>query len=99
LNGTVNPNGSTTAYWFEYGETSSYGSSIPVGEDGDAGSAGSAQPVNRSLSGLDPETTYHFRLVAENAAAKVEGDDEEFTTTAVRTPAEGVGGMMMMGVG
>ena len=30
LKGTVNPEGSATSYYFEYGTTESYGSKIPV---------------------------------------------------------------------
>ena len=64
LNGTVNPNGSDTHYRFEYGTTSSYGSSTP---SQDAGSASSATQVTASVTGLKANTAYLFRLVATNS--------------------------------
>jgi hypothetical protein len=45
--------------------------------------------LSHHLTGLSPQTTYHFRLMAENAAGTTEGDDQTFTTAAV--PASGCG--------
>jgi hypothetical protein len=36
--------------------------------------------VNAPLTGLAPGTTYHFRVVAENASGTVEGPDQTFET-------------------
>jgi len=66
LNGTVNPSGLATNYHFEYGTTSSYGSSTPVVS---AGSGSAAVAVNAAISGLITGATYHFRLVATNSDA------------------------------
>lgn len=82
LTGTVDPNAAATTYSFEYGTSASYGlqtSEQPAG-DGDAASDASA-PV----TGLTPLTTYHYRLVATNAAGVSRGEDRTFTTAA--TPA------------
>jgi hypothetical protein len=38
--------------------------------------------VSQLLTGLEPETTYHFRLVAESGSTTIEGPDEQFTTAA-----------------
>jgi hypothetical protein len=38
------------------------------------------QSVAESISGLEPNTTYHFRLVATNADGTTEGPDRTFTT-------------------
>jgi hypothetical protein len=75
----INPRGVATTYRFEYGPTSSYGTSVPI-PDGSAGSGSS--PVTRSaaIGSLQPLTTYHFRVVATNALGTVLGPDRTFTT-------------------
>jgi hypothetical protein len=85
LKGNVDPNGAATTYYFEYGTTEAYGSAIPVGKNGAAGSGLSPVAVSQALSGLEPETTYHFRLVAENEKGKSTGADQTFTTKALIT--------------
>ncbi|HVF78130.1 MAG TPA: hypothetical protein VNA28_07515, partial [Solirubrobacteraceae bacterium] len=60
LNGTVDARETPTSAYFEYGTTTSYGTSTPVQAfDGAIATAASA-----ALTGLQPATTYHFRLVA-----------------------------------
>ncbi len=80
LAGSVDPNGAATAYSFEYGETISYGTSVPARQDGDAGSGGTPVAVDEDISGLDAATTYHYRLVASNREGTDSGDDETFAT-------------------
>jgi hypothetical protein len=77
LTGRVNPNSQATTYWFEYGTTDSYGSQT---SPGNAGSGGDSVVVSEQISGLQPGTTYHYRLVAENASGRTEGADHTFTT-------------------
>jgi len=77
LQGSVNPNGEATSYWFEYGATSAYGHVTPSAS---AGSGFTDVSVGASLSELPPETTYHFRLVAQSAGGTSVGADREFTT-------------------
>ena len=79
LRGRIHPHGQQTTYRFEYGLTDSYDSFAPV-PDGDAGSGDAVQSVDESISGLDPSTTYHFRLVAENGTGPSESPDRTFTT-------------------
>ena len=88
LNGTVNPNGAPTSYWFEYGTSRSYG--LRTGSR-DAGSGDSNRPVSAGVSGLSASTTYHFRLIAQNAAGTARGADQTFTTPAAATPAAATG--------
>jgi hypothetical protein len=78
LNGTVNPNGETTTYYFEYGTDTSYGSAT---SSSSAGSGTSAVSVNAPISGLISDTTYHYRLVATNSEGTSYGDDKTFRTT------------------
>jgi hypothetical protein len=87
INGEVDPRGSSTVYWFEWGteDCSAPGAScqsIPAEHDASAGNGQLFKYVYRQLTGLTPGTTYHFRLVAENASGITEGPDEEFTTAS-----------------
>ena len=83
VNGTVNPNGAGTNYWFQYGTTTSYG--LQTGSHG-AGSGTSGRPVSAHISGLAAGTTYHYRLVAQNSAGTTDGQDQTFTTSAANAP-------------
>ena len=80
LNATVNPSGLQTTYHFEYGTTAAYGSRVPVSIDAVAGNGFRARRFSRTITGLQPGTTYHFRIVAENSLGVSEGADETFTT-------------------
>jgi subtilisin family serine protease/streptogramin lyase len=79
LNGTANPNGSETTYQFEYGTTTSYGSKIPVSPKS-IGSGASVVEVSQTPTGLSPNTTYHYRIAAENPAGTTYGGDKTLTT-------------------
>jgi phosphodiesterase/alkaline phosphatase D-like protein len=78
LNSTVNPNGSATTVYFEFGTTTSYGSKS---SSKSIGSGRSAQNVAIGIGGLAANTTYHVRVVAENANGSNRGSDVTFTTT------------------
>lgn len=80
LNGSINPNGLQTTYYFEYGATTSYGARVPVLVDGVAGSERVSREFSQSISGLAPRTTYHFRLVAENGIGQAVSADASFAT-------------------
>lgn len=82
LAGTVNSKGSPTSYHFEYGTTTAYGATTPAT---DAGSGTNAVAASASVSGLSPSTTYHYRVVASNAAGVAQGGDQTFTTAAAGT--------------
>ncbi len=79
LNGTVDPNGSTASYHFEYGTTTAYGLSSAGGEAGDGDAAA---PVAVGIEGHSAGTTYHYRLVAANGDGAAEGADRTFRTAA-----------------
>ena len=79
LNATVNPNGfEVTACNFEYGTTTSYGSSAPCAPS--PGSGSSPVAVSASTTGLTPFTTYHFRVSASGAGGASMSTDRTFTT-------------------
>jgi hypothetical protein len=77
VNGTVDPKGVATSYWFEYGETTGYGHAT---QHADVGSGAVPMSVLGRLGDLTPETTYHYRLVASNALGTTTSDDATFTT-------------------
>jgi hypothetical protein len=80
LGGTVNPNGADTSYYFQYGPTKAYGSQTSIA---DAGSGSGNVAVRLPISGLQPITVYHFRLVAVNAHGVATGTDDTFKTEKV----------------
>jgi len=83
LRGTVNPFGLSATYHFEYGPTTGYGSRIPVGHEALAGQGREPLPVEQMVEGLQPATTYHYRLVAESSAGTSFGADRTFSTDSV----------------
>jgi hypothetical protein len=85
LNGTVNPQGQATQYAFQWGPTAGYGHQTPVPATS-AGSTTTPQTVSAALTGLDPGTTYHFRIIAFNASGVATGTDQTFTTTGSPPP-------------
>ena len=91
LNGSVNPENQSTTYHFEYGTSTSYGTTIPV-PDRSAGSGGTAVNENAAVTGLAASTTYHYRLDATNATGTTQGSDQQFTTSS-----SGAGGSVAFG--
>jgi len=97
LQANINPHGFDTTYHFEYGPTTSYGSSLPV-PDTDIGSGFGDQSVSQSISGLQLSTTYHFRVVATSSQGTVDGPDQTFTTEpAALIDGQSVGGVQVTG--
>jgi hypothetical protein len=84
LNGSVNPNGSTTTASFQYGTTTSYGAT--TASQG-VGAGSSSVAVLVSVGSLSCNTVYHFRLTATNNAGTTNGADQAFTTGACVTSA------------
>jgi streptogramin lyase len=90
LTGIVNPNrsdGKSASYHWEVGTTTAYlleealgSKSLPSG----------TVPVEVStpLTGLNPETTYHYRLVASSPSGTTYGADHTFTTSRWSTQEE-----------
>jgi DNA-binding beta-propeller fold protein YncE len=77
LSASVDPNGYNTTYRFEWGTSTSYGTSVPV-PDADIGAGTNIVPVTTRLSGLSTNTTYHWRFVAQNANGTTTGVDHTF---------------------
>lgn len=86
----INPNGGDTTYFVEYGP-----------EDCDLSACARAplpvaalpkplgsQTVSIQIAGLGPDTSYHYRLVAENALGEVQGAEDVFRTYSPDSTAD-----------
>ncbi len=79
LNGSVNPNSSSTTAWFEYGQTQSLGSTTSTSA---IGGGTSQTSFSATASSLSSNTTYYYRAVAQNSYGTVRGSILSFTTVA-----------------
>lgn len=77
LKGGVNPHGIPTVYAFQYGTTTGYGTQTSPAS---VGNGAKGVDVSQTITGLSPGVTYHYRLIAKNAAGTTKGEDETFTT-------------------
>jgi hypothetical protein len=94
INAQVDPRGSATVYWFEWGTADCSANpcaALPPEHDASAGAGQTYAYVIRHLSGLSPNTTYHFRVVARSASGTTTGDDQTFTTAAPEPPCSNPG--------
>ncbi len=82
LIGAVDPNGTPTSVYFEYGETTAYGQTTPVqvipgGTD--------VVDIEFTLAGLVAGTTYHYRLVGTSSAGNAAGENVTFIVGQANT--------------
>jgi len=80
LYGYVVPEGQDSTYRFQYGTTAGYGATTPLGP---AGNGTASLRVSQPISGLQPGTVYHYRVVASNATGTTDGKDRAFTTARI----------------
>jgi hypothetical protein len=92
LHAVVNGFGVKTNVWFEYGVTPAYGSTISA--EPDLLETIESVFVSRTLAGLKPNSVYHYRVVAENVAGTVYGDNVTFST--ITTNVDKVGGDIVL---
>jgi hypothetical protein len=90
LNGTVahgapSCQASPATFQFEYGTTREYGSVTPVRASAVGGGTGPT-PVSASVTGVAPDTTFHYRLRATCGGAQTFGRDRAFTTATPPHP-------------
>jgi hypothetical protein len=83
LRAEIMPGGSETTYRFEYGTSDAYGQSTP--ESGSIGKDDFDHAASARVTGLQPGTTYHYRVVATNLLSPggTFGPDKTFTTSSV----------------
>ena len=72
---SVYPNGSATTAYIQWGTTASYGNSTTTTN---VGSGTSPVSLRQTLTGLQPGTLYHYRVVTINANGTTYGPDEIF---------------------
>jgi hypothetical protein len=80
LTGSVNPNGSGTSYYFQYGLTRMYGGQTTILN---AGAGIKNVHVSAAITGLQPLSVYHYRIVAVNGSGATIGKDRVLQTTKV----------------
>jgi len=96
LNGSVNPQGEATTYYFKYGTNPA-----SLSDSTDAVTTGSGSipvDVSENITDLISNQTYYFRIVAENPSGTSIGSDLSFSTgtassLAVIPPNQNVGTM------
>jgi hypothetical protein len=81
FNGIVNPNKLPTTVTFEYGITTSYGSTVTASQSPINGSTNTT--VSCNVNGLVAGTTYHYRVKAVNAIGTAYGNDMTFTLLGI----------------
>jgi hypothetical protein len=80
LHSELTAEGAPTQFFFEYGLEDCAISTCSQTQPKDMGSALSVSSVADVLNGLEPGTTYHYRVVAINQSGTVHGVDHTFTT-------------------
>lgn len=87
--------GLSTHYYFEWGPTTSYGTKTATPPGDDAGFGSGPQSISTPLTGLQSDTTYHYRVIATNSGGTSTGLDRTFTTVAAVTglTTDGVTGL------
>jgi phosphodiesterase/alkaline phosphatase D-like protein len=88
LHGTVNPNGRSTTYFFQWGLTTAYGA---VSVTHSAGAGTKNQAIHVTAGQLIPGTRYHYRLVASNGSGQTVGADHSFKTAGHPPPGVSTG--------
>lgn len=86
--GTVNPNGSPTSAWFEYGVAEGNLARLTAR---DVGSGFGEAPRTTQVIGLRSGTTYHYRLVAQNSYGITYGSILSASTTGAAPSTGGTG--------
>jgi hypothetical protein len=89
LDSRIDPQNSSTTYHFEYGAQGPCDvGSCESTEAQQAGSGGEFELVSQRIENLQPGTTYHYRVIAENAAGVSAGSDMTLTTRFSDAPLE-----------
>lgn len=82
LEALVNPNYQEATYAFEYATNNSLTGATTVAGAGPLPAGFGDQPTSVAIGGLQPRTTYYYRVVAENETGPTDGPIGEFTTLA-----------------
>jgi hypothetical protein len=88
LYGLVNPQGQATSYVFQYGATKGYGAQTALAP---LGGGTTTIKIAKAIAGLQPDTTYHYRILATSAAGATPGADRTFVTSKIPLSLQVVG--------
>ncbi len=91
LTGIVNPNGFATNAWFEYGTDPTLAVNTETSPASQGSGTSNILVSSATLTGLTPETTYYFAIVAESSAGTVRGEILPFTMPAIGYPLPDAG--------
>ena len=94
LRDDLNPEGSTTHYYFQWGLTPAY---TAASNPASAGSGSKPVAVSFKASALLPGTVYHYRVVAQNASGQTIGSDQTLKTTGPPPPGVATGAATSVG--
>jgi len=78
LNGLITPGYLMTTVTFEYDTTTAYAHTISADPDTISGKNSGKRSIE--ITGLTPNTTYHYRVIAQNSLGTSYGSDRTFTT-------------------
>jgi hypothetical protein len=84
ISGSVNPEGQATSWRLEYATQADFSDAL-TGFQGTVPASASETGIDGRLTGLQPHTLYHLRLVAENADGESEAE-ASFETLEVAAP-------------
>jgi len=82
LNGQVRPLGEFATAWFEWGQSTNYGTATPLQ---DAGTGQGPTNLNARIEGLSPDAVYYCRMVSSNRFGIRYGTNQTFQTPALFT--------------
>ncbi len=88
LNGIVNPHNLSTLVVFEYGTTTSYGSTVTADQSPVTGNMDIS--VNANISSLEEGLTYHYRVKTVNSLGATYGSDMTFIPNSDGSPKYGL---------
>jgi hypothetical protein len=80
VRGSVDPRGVETSVYIQYGTTEAYGAQTPPSA---VGAGAQEVKIAATIPGLQPNTLYHYRLVATSSAGMAVGEDRTVTTKKV----------------
>ncbi len=87
----LNPHGEDTRYYFQYGTSSCAAgggcTQAPEQPGGEVPAGYGEQRVSVELTGLQPGTTYYYRVLASNARGQAEGERAFATLTTLSSPS------------
>ncbi len=94
LNAEINPLGTDTDAYFQYGTSScipspSSCSDVPASPGTDLGSGETDKSLKAVLQGLQPNTTYYYRAIATNALGDLQSTERTFKTFPLGSSPQG----------